>query len=89
MILPFLFCSKWRQKVRHKLILGLGISDISTGMCLFVYLKKKKKGLLILMEVHVSLMGSTLIHSSLECIDPFYTSLERWNLGSRKSHVSS
>ncbi|KAG0146351.1 hypothetical protein CROQUDRAFT_657514 [Cronartium quercuum f. sp. fusiforme G11] len=36
MILPFLLCSEWRTKVRHKLILGLGISDISTALSVLI-----------------------------------------------------
>ncbi|KAH9812428.1 hypothetical protein DFH28DRAFT_978445 [Melampsora americana] len=36
MILPFIFIPEWRQKVRHKLILGLGISDISTALSVLI-----------------------------------------------------
>ncbi|EGG07753.1 uncharacterized protein MELLADRAFT_85498 [Melampsora larici-populina 98AG31] len=36
MILPFIFIPQWRQKVRHKLILGLGISDISTALSVLI-----------------------------------------------------
>ncbi|KAI8460746.1 hypothetical protein BY996DRAFT_1783985 [Phakopsora pachyrhizi] len=36
MILPYLLCSEWRQKTRHKLILGLGISDICTALAVLI-----------------------------------------------------
>lgn len=75
MIIPFLVSSKWRTKVRHKLIFGLGISDLSVGESRTpqisppkVVLTPSLPALCLLIPSSTSLAGSRLKAGSAPCV---------------------